>query len=122
MPFVILLLTSFAFVQELHVWSLNQTKALASLHLTVGSDSLTAFMKLSQSVQSCLHFWGVHAVTIQPELVVDSPPSAERQTTSGVPESLPTATSSSVNQGGKDGMESACNLRCSTQLCEETCC
>merc|ERR1711939_1132405 len=37
-------------VHELHVWSLSQSKAIAALHLTVASDSLTDFMALSRFI------------------------------------------------------------------------
>lgn len=48
------------------MWSLSQSKALASVHIDVASDSLTAFMALSRKVQTCLRFWGIHEITIQP--------------------------------------------------------
>merc|ERR1712093_462778 len=102
-------------VHELHVWSLSQSKAIAALHLTVASDSLTAFMALSRKIQSCLHYWGLHAVTIQPEFVGAAVArNDENDEVSAIP---PPRRPSSL-----DAEASACRMRCPSQLCDEACC
>ena len=56
---------------HLHVWQLSDTKHVASLHIQVdcdirgvGSDS---YMHLARQVRRCLHEYGIHSSTIQPE-------------------------------------------------------
>jgi len=102
-------------VHELHVWSLSQSKAIAALHLTVASDSLTAFMALSRKIQSCLHYWGLHAVTIQPEFVGAAV--ARNDENDEVSAITPPRRPSSL-----DAEASACRMRCPSQLCDEACC
>lgn len=45
-------------VPELHVWRPTQNKAIAALHLNVDLYSLTAFMKLSQTMESLFALLG----------------------------------------------------------------
>ncbi|KAK3318545.1 cation efflux protein [Apodospora peruviana] len=60
-------------VHELHVWRLDQTKAVASAHVLLSEDSLVDFMHRAQTIRECLHAYGIHSVTLQPELVGLSP-------------------------------------------------
>ena len=55
-------------VHELHVWRLNQYKAIASAHVTVADPSLEFFQQQAKTISECLHAYGVHSVTLQPEL------------------------------------------------------
>lgn len=103
-----------ALLQELHVWSLTQTKAIAALHLTVASDSLTAFMALSRKIQSCLHYWGIHAVTIQPEFAGVAVASDDSNNEMSA--------ITSPRRAGPNAEASGCRMRCPSQLCEEACC
>ena len=50
-----------------HVWTLSSTKIVASMHLVMleGTD----FMRVSDRIKVMLHKYGLHANTIQPELV-----------------------------------------------------
>ncbi|KAK0260711.1 hypothetical protein LTR35_017962 [Friedmanniomyces endolithicus] len=54
-------------VHELHVWRLNQRKTLASAHIVVAKSALNNFMGLAQTVNECLHAYGIHSSTLQPE-------------------------------------------------------
>ncbi|KAI1330945.1 cation efflux protein [Xylariaceae sp. FL0255] len=54
-------------VHELHVWSLNQEKLIATAHVTVSSNELTEFMRTANIANKCLHSYGIHSVTLQPE-------------------------------------------------------
>ena len=56
-------------VHELHVWRLNQLKALASAHIVIAEPSLESFQRQVRTINECLHAYGVHSSTIQPELV-----------------------------------------------------
>lgn len=55
-------------IHELHVWRLNQQKSLATTHIVVDNDSLTNFQVQAKTILECLHAYGVHSATIQPEL------------------------------------------------------
>ncbi|KAI6787209.1 zinc transporter 1, partial [Hortaea werneckii] len=55
-------------VHELHVWRLNQQKTLASAHITVSENQLTDFQALAKTATECFHAYGIHGVTLQPEL------------------------------------------------------
>ncbi|KAJ5764639.1 cation diffusion facilitator family metal ion transporter [Penicillium manginii] len=55
-------------VHELHVWRLNQEKALASVHVTISNDTITEFVQIAKTMGDCFHSYGVHSATVQPEL------------------------------------------------------
>ncbi|KAF2197989.1 cation efflux protein [Delitschia confertaspora ATCC 74209] len=55
-------------VHELHVWRLDQRKSIATAHVIVKDESLSAFMQKAQTVSECLHAYGIHSTTLQPEL------------------------------------------------------
>ncbi|OCF32111.1 hypothetical protein I316_06267 [Kwoniella heveanensis BCC8398] len=54
-------------VHDLHVWSIDAKSPVASLHLLQSDDSLATFEKNAEAIRQCLHLWGLHNVTIQPE-------------------------------------------------------
>lgn len=60
---------------HLHVWQLSNTKLVASLHIEIDYDvkgeGPTRYMELAQAVQRCLHEYGIHSSTIQPEFCLD---------------------------------------------------
>ncbi|KAK5188889.1 hypothetical protein LTR47_010856 [Exophiala xenobiotica] len=58
-----------ASVHELHAWRLNQSKAIASAHIVTNDSSLSHFMAQAERIGECLHAYGIHSVTLQPELV-----------------------------------------------------
>jgi zinc transporter 1 len=62
-------------VHELHVWRLDQKKAIASAHIVVNDPDIASFMKNAQTFRECLHAYGIHSATLQPEL----PVAAERE-------------------------------------------
>ena len=56
---------------HLHVWQLSETKYIGSLHVKVdceveGSNS-NSYMHLAGQIRRCLHEFGIHSSTIQPE-------------------------------------------------------
>ncbi|KAI9755178.1 MAG: hypothetical protein M4579_004374 [Chaenotheca gracillima] len=59
---------------HLHVWQLSDTKLIASLHVEVCFDFKGAgaarYMQLALAVRQCLHAYGIHSSTIQPEFLV----------------------------------------------------
>lgn len=60
---------------HLHVWQLSDVKLVASLHIEVGFDfkgeGSARYMELARQVQRCLHEYGIHESTIQPEFCLD---------------------------------------------------
>lgn len=96
-------------IHELHLWRLNQQKAIASAHVVV--ESLEDFMRLGNTINACLHAYGIHSATIQPELV--SPIIVNSQQTSDHAGLLQR----------KVATETICQIGCRTNNCEEsTCC
>lgn len=68
-------------VHELHVWRLNQTKTVASAHVVVRENGVKEFMGMAKVISECLHAYGIHSTTLQPELelAVDSVPSLDER-------------------------------------------
>ncbi|EMC94955.1 hypothetical protein BAUCODRAFT_40738, partial [Baudoinia panamericana UAMH 10762] len=60
---------------HLHVWQLSDTKLVASLHVQVEFDfkdeGSARYMHLAQNIRECLHEYGIHSSTIQPEFCLD---------------------------------------------------
>lgn len=56
---------------HLHVWQLSDTKVVASLHIQVDCEvegtTSASYMHLARQVRKCLHGFGIHSSTIQPE-------------------------------------------------------
>ncbi|KAI4118050.1 MAG: hypothetical protein LQ345_001815 [Seirophora villosa] len=61
---------------HVHVWQLSDTKKVASLHVQVEFDfkgeGSARYMKLARAIRRCLHEYGIHSSTIQPEFCLDS--------------------------------------------------
>ncbi|KAF3391293.1 Zinc/cadmium resistance protein [Penicillium rolfsii] len=61
---------------HLHVWQLNDTKLVASIHIQVDTEikgeGSERYMRLARQVRRCLHAYGIHSSTIQPEFAPDS--------------------------------------------------
>jgi zinc transporter 1 len=60
---------------HLHVWQLSDTKLVASLHVQVDFDfkdeGSARYMSLARQIRKCLHEYGIHSSTIQPEFCLD---------------------------------------------------
>jgi len=56
---------------HLHVWQLSDEKLIASLHVKVNFNFKGAgsakYMELAKEIRQCLHEYGIHSSTIQPE-------------------------------------------------------
>lgn len=61
---------------HLHIWGLSDTKKIASLHIQVEFDfkgeGSARYMELARAIRRCLHAYGIHSSTIQPEFCLDS--------------------------------------------------
>lgn len=58
-------------VHELHAWRLSQHKAVATAHVVVKGRDMEGFMGIAEVVGECLHAYGIHSVTLQPELLAE---------------------------------------------------
>jgi len=61
---------------HLHVWQLSDTKMVASLHVQLEFDfkgeGSARYMELARAIRKCLHEYGIHSSTIQPEFCLDA--------------------------------------------------
>jgi zinc transporter 1 len=60
---------------HVHIWQLSDTKVVASMHIQVAFPISEAggekYMELSMMARKCLHAYGIHSATIQPEFCLD---------------------------------------------------
>ena len=61
---------------HLHVWQLSDTKLVASLHVRVAfefkGEGSQRYMQLARDIRECLHGYGIHSSTIQPEFCCEA--------------------------------------------------
>jgi zinc transporter 1 len=96
-------------VHELHVWRLDQRKAIASAHVVVSNPDVESFMRKAKVITECLHAYGIHSATLQPELPKQRP--ADDETTE-VGSQMTTARTS---------LSEKCGVPCGS-VCEELKC
>ncbi|KAI5859659.1 cation efflux protein [Durotheca rogersii] len=60
---------------HVHIWQLSDTKVVASLHIQVAfpiqDQDGEKYMTLAKQARKCLHAYGIHSATIQPEFCLD---------------------------------------------------
>lgn len=60
---------------HVHIWQLSDTKVVASLHVQVAfpttQEGAEKYMELAKRARKCLHAYGIHSATIQPEFCLD---------------------------------------------------
>lgn len=61
---------------HVHIWQLSDTKIVASMHIQVNfpiseKSSGERYMVLAREARRCLHAYGIHSATIQPEFWVE---------------------------------------------------
>ena len=111
---------------HLHVWQLSDAKVVASLHVQVEFDfkgeGSARYMLLARQVRRCLHEYGIHSSTIQPEFCLDS----EHRHTSAQQSDTEGSGSPKTKTGSKGGSKAgsmrseaeACLLNCGDE-CDE---
>jgi solute carrier family 30 (zinc transporter), member 1 len=63
-------------VHELHIWQLSDVKMIASVHIQVNlppTDRTKRYHAIARAIRTCLHAYGIHSSTIQPEFADDLP-------------------------------------------------
>ncbi|CAG8018006.1 unnamed protein product [Penicillium nalgiovense] len=99
---------------HLHVWQLSDTKIVASIHLQVDTEikgeGSERYMRLARQVRRCLHAYGIHSSTIQPEFAPESDVEDNGQGSSrDTDDHVPSRTASL-----REGDPQACLLECDT--------
>jgi len=109
---------------HVHVWQLSDTTLVASLHVRVdedlinGTESGDEYMRLARGIRKCLHAYGIHSTTIQPEFctarirrkLLGTEPSTEDE--SCREEDTERSSTSSIDHGFDGANESTCLLDC----------
>jgi len=112
-------LPGIASVHELHVWRLDQEKTIASVHVLTERASVDGFMEQAQQIGECLHAYGVHSFTVQPERtgvqsnVTGSDAGATTGRSSGYVQEI-------VNVEASNGL--TCRIKCQEGVCEKPQC
>ena len=108
-------------VHELHVWRLDQKKAIASAHVVVSDQNVSNFMEKAKTVSECLHAYGIHSATIQPELVKPSPPEVAAEAAPAAAAPTPAvSTASSLRRRALPAP--GCQMLCGRGLCDNLMC
>lgn len=102
-------------MHELHIWRLDQQKAIASAHVVVSDQSMESFLEKARTVNECLHAYGIHSATLQPETVSE----AGGGSGNSAPGSLSEGVSSSLRRRRLD--PASCQILCSS-LCHNLMC
>ncbi|KAL1893390.1 Zinc resistance conferring protein [Ceratocystis pirilliformis] len=68
---------------HIHIWQLSDTKVVASMHMQVAFPMSEAggekYMELARRARKCLHAYGIHSATIQPEYCLDPEHAADHE-------------------------------------------
>ncbi|KAH6631882.1 cation efflux family-domain-containing protein [Chaetomium tenue] len=112
-------------VHELHIWRLDQHKAIASAHIVVsgaGAD-LAGFAAQARTIRECLHAYGIHSVTLQPELLPPASvcPSAADSVSSGAVAGADGGDGSGKGEGGGEGKGTLPPPESSAAPCQMVC-
>ncbi|PFH55220.1 hypothetical protein XA68_10354 [Ophiocordyceps unilateralis] len=103
---------------HVHVWQLSDTKVVASLHLQVSfpinTHSGEKYMQLARRARKCLHAYGIHSATIQPEFCLDQTHQHEQEAAA--------MTLDGVAASGDGACDSACLLSCVDDCKAQGCC
>lgn len=105
-------------VHELHIWRLDQQKAIASAHVVVSDESMSSFLEKARTVNECLHAYGIHSATLQPE-TVSSARREEAASATGNNDTTESISSSSLSRRRLNPV--ACQVVCSN-LCQNLMC
>ena len=95
---------------HLHVWQLSDTKLIASLHVKVDCEvegtGSASYMHLAREIRRCLHGYGIHSSTIQPEFTTCADEAQDQAGGSGK------LSPKQAGKGSKAGSVNECLLDC----------
>ncbi|KAK9474502.1 cation efflux protein [Dipodascopsis tothii] len=98
-------------VHDFHIWILKENLFIASLHVSV-DVTVSEYMPLSQKIRQCLHGYGIHSATIQPEFTSGAVPPSDPATPHNV-----SAPASLHGDKAFDNSSCACVDGCDEQGC-----
>ncbi|KAK4156518.1 hypothetical protein C8A00DRAFT_30589 [Chaetomidium leptoderma] len=107
-----------ASVHELHVWRLDQKKTIASAHVVVSDPDVATFMAKAKTIRECLHAYGIHSTTLQPELF--RPPLVP--SLSPAPSSLREMRVVTNLNNNNGSTERPCQILCGKGMCDHLMC
>jgi solute carrier family 30 (zinc transporter), member 1 len=119
---------------HLHVWQLSDTKIVASLHVQVDceveGDGSASYMHLARQVRRCLHGFGIHSSTIQPEFCLQKADDEQSPISGSTARGEGSGCSPTTGPGGKSSKAgslssepSACLLDCGDECAgKDQCC
>lgn len=100
---------------HIHVWQLSDTKLVASMHIQVSfpidSHSGEKYMELARRARKCLHAYGIHSATIQPEFCLDQKHMQAEE-----------AAALALDGGGDGNKNEVCLLECIEDCQGQGCC
>lgn len=98
-------------MHELHIWRLSQEKSIASAHVVVDCTTVAGFVEKAKIIRECLHAYGIHSATLQPEF----------RGQVGL-HATPVSGDAGLAAKGGDGENFHCQLRCEKDCAEARCC
>ncbi|KAL2261355.1 hypothetical protein VTK26DRAFT_4331 [Humicola hyalothermophila] len=108
---------------HVHIWQLSDTKVVASMHIRVSFPISEAngerYMELSKMARKCLHAYGIHSATIQPEFCTDTTHAHGEASEDGVGLDGSTAARSSRCESAEANL---CLLDCVDDCVGQGCC
>ncbi|KAH6607597.1 hypothetical protein Trco_003910 [Trichoderma cornu-damae] len=102
-------------VHELHIWRLDQRKSIASAHVVVDGRTVKGFTDKARIITECLHAYGIHSATLQPE-VRPALSEAEARSSSASPGSDAGAPAERP-RGDSSDCQILCGTRCGGMRC-----
>ncbi|KAH7150053.1 cation efflux protein [Dactylonectria estremocensis] len=107
-------------VHELHIWRLDQHKSIASVHIVVDGRTVKSFADKAKIVMECLHAYGIHSATLQPEVSATGPMILSEDPLGMHPTSIELGTG--VRNRRRRGGQSHCQLICGSMCDGMRCC
>ncbi|KAJ5286706.1 cation efflux protein [Penicillium angulare] len=109
-------------IHELHIWRLNQEKSLASAHIVLDSDVLPDFENIAKTIRECLHEYGIHSITLQPEAYIQRQ-SSNSDSVEGTGANVSDESGNgATRQTSLDDSLNQCKAGCGSLCLEQTCC
>lgn len=108
---------------HVHIWQLSDTKLVASLHIQVAfpitEEGGEKYMKLAKQARKCLHAYGIHSATIQPEFCLDE---GCHHSEDGTLITLDGHSTPRCGANKAEGGDEACLLECVDDCVGQGCC
>ncbi|KAI5468175.1 cation efflux protein [Mariannaea sp. PMI_226] len=108
-------------VHELHIWRLDQQKTITSAHIVLkDNEAVENFAEKAKVIMECLHAYGIHSATLQPEVLPSSVETLDAELTARTTgASVRGSGSNEMKQrkGNPNGCQVVCSNLCETKRC-----